>query len=245
MENLDYFYSRIPKQKELSAGQLIQYFVYFLQEEKNEVRASDISNCYTALSLKPYSNVSRYLSINSAGRSAMFIKGKCGYKLHRYKKEQIANELSEIIEVPITENLIPITIFDNTPYYIVANAKQMCQCYDTGLYDATLVLMRKLVETLIIECFERHGIDNQIKDSNGVFYYLSDLIVNFVSSKNWNVSRNLKSNIEKVKKYGDLSAHNRRFLAKKNDIDSFKAELRQVLQEIILTIDYINWKRDS
>ena len=125
MKNLDYFYSRIPKQKELSAGQLIPYFVYFLQEEKGEVRASDISNCYTALSLKPYSYISRFLSINSAGRSAMFIKGKCGYKLHRYKKEQIANELSEIIEVPITENLIPTTIFDNTPYYIVANAKQM------------------------------------------------------------------------------------------------------------------------
>lgn len=245
MENLDYFYNRIPKQRELSAGQLIPYFVYFLQEEKDEVRASDISNCYTALSLKKYSNISRYLSTNTTGKNAMFIKGKCGYKLHRHTKEQIASELSVIIEVPISENLIPITIFDNTPYYIVANAKQMCQCYDMGLYDATLILMRKLIETLIIECFERHGIDNQIKDSNGVFYYLSDLIVNFVSSKKWNVSRNLKSNIEKVKKYGDLSAHNRRFLAKKNDIDNFKAELRQVVQEIILTIDYINWKRDS
>ena len=152
--------------------------------------------------------------------------------------------MSDIIEVPITENLIPITIFDNTPYYIVANAKQMCQCYDTGLYDATLVLMRKLIETLIIECFERHGIDNQIKDSNDIFYYLSDLIVKFISSKNWNVSRNLKSNIEKIKKYGDLSAHNRRFLAKKKDIDDMKIELRQVLQEIVLTIDYVNWKRD-
>ena len=244
MEKLDYFYNRIPKQKELSASQLIPYFIYFLQEEKDEVRASDIGNCYKTLSLKQYSNISRYLSTNSTGKNAMLIKGKCGYKLHCHIKEQIANELSDIIEVPITENLIPITIFDNTPYYIVANAKQMCQCYDTGLYDATLVLMRKLIETLIIECFERHGIDNQIKDSNDMFYYLSDLIVKFISSENWNVSRNLKSNIEKVKKYGDLSAHNRRFLAKKKDIDDMKIELRQVLQEIVLTIDYVNWKRD-
>ena len=244
MENLDYFYNRIPNQKDLSASQLIPYFIYFIQEEKDEVKANDIVNCYTALSLKQYSNISRYLSTNSIGRNAKLIKGKCGYKLHRHTKEQIANELSDIIEVPITENLIPITIFDNTPYYIVANAKQMCQCYDVGLHDATLVLMRKLIETLIIECFERHGIDGQIKDSNGVFFYLSDLIVKFVSSKNWNVSRNLKSNIEKVKKYGDLSAHNRRFLAKRKDIDDMKIELRQVLQEIILIIDYINWKRD-
>lgn len=244
MENLDYFYNRIPKQKELSASQLIPYFIYFLQEEKDEIRVNDISNCYSALSLKQYSNISRYLSTNCTGKNAMLIKGKCGYKLHRHIREQIANELKDIIEVPITENLIPITIFENTPYYIIANAKQMCQCYDTGLYDATLVLMRKLIETLIIECFERHGIDNQIKDNNDIFLYLGDLIVKFISSENWNVSRNLKSNIEKVKKYGDLSAHNRRFLAKKKDIDDMKIELRQVLQEIVLIIDYVNWKRD-
>ena len=245
MENLEYFYNRIPKQRELSAGKLIPYFVYFLQEEKDEVKASDIANCYTALSLKKYSNISRYLSINSTGKNAMFIKSKCGYKLNRHTKEQIASELSDIIEVPISENLIPITIFDNTPYYIVANAKQMCQCYDTGLYDATLVLMRKLLETLIIECFERYGIDSEIKDDNGLFFYLSDLIPKYVLSKRWNTSRNLQTNMDKVKKYGDLSAHNRRFLAKKGDIDKFKEELRQVVQEIILTIDYINWKRDS
>ena len=47
-----------------------------------------------------------------------------------------------------------------------------------------------------------------------------------------------------MKKYGDLSAHNRRFLAKKKDIDDFKFELRQCAQKIILMIDYQNWKRD-
>ena len=140
MENLEYFYKRIPNRSNLAASKLIPYFVYFLQDEKESIKALDIIECFNSLSLSPYSNIPAYLSKNSSGKNAIFIKGKCGYKLHRYAKEKIANVLQDIIEVPITENLISLSIFDNTPYYIIANAKQMCQCYDSGLYDATLVL---------------------------------------------------------------------------------------------------------
>lgn len=111
--------------------------------------------------------------------------------------------------------------------------------------DATLVLMRKLLETLISECFERFGIDDIIKGNNGDFLYLSDLIPKYLSSSKWNASRNLDKNILKVKKYGDLSAHNRRFQAKKSDIEDFKFELKQSLQKIILTIDYPGWNREK
>ena len=103
--------------------------------------------------------------------------------------------------------------------------------------------MRKLIETLNIETFERFGVDNLIKDANGDFFFLSNLILKYENSGKWNVSRNLHKNIEKVKKYGDLSAHNRRFQAKKSDIDDFKFELRQVIQEMVLTIDYPNCNR--
>jgi hypothetical protein len=121
----------------------------------------------------------------------------------------------------------------------------MAQCYECGFYDATLVLMRKLLETLIIESFARHGIDYEIKDTEGTFFYLSSLIPLYLSANKWNCSRNLQKNISKIKKYGDLSAHNRRFLAKKTDIDDFKFELRQVLEEVILSIDYHNWDRTA
>ena len=122
--------------------------------------------------------------------------------------------------------------------YLKQIAEEMIRCYDSGHYNATLVLMRKLVETLIIECFEKYGVDADIKDGAGVFYYLSDLIPKYLSATKWNASRNIKKSLESVKKYGDLSAHNRRFLAKKSDIDAFQFELRQALQEIVLTINY-------
>jgi hypothetical protein len=203
----------------------------------------DIVSCFNELSLKPYSNVSSFLGAKSKGKKLVFLKQKNGYTLCKQAKELLSIELSIPIDMPVSNALIDLSILEGTPYYIKGIVKQMAQCYECGFYDATLVLMRKLLETLIIESFERFGIDNSIKDSNGNFLYLSDLIPKYLSSPKWNTSRNLNKNIVKVKKYGDLSAHNRRFQAKKSDIDDFKFELRQVLQEISLAIDYANWNK--
>src|SRR5699024_6498442 len=127
---------------------------------------------------------------------------------------------------------------------IVSIAEQMCKCYDYGLYDACLVMMRKLIETLIIECFERHGVADEIKKDKH-YLFLSELIPAFINSKHWTVGRNITNNIAKVKKWGDTSAHTRRCIAKKTDFNEFKTELRIILQDIILLIDYPNWNMEK
>lgn len=227
------------------AGELIPVFAYYCQEIQGKATfsASDINACFSELSLKPYSNTAAFLSRKAKGKNNIFLKQKSGYSLTRYEKELLAKELAFPVDIPVSADFIDISIVQDAPYYIKGLTKQTAQCYECALYDATLVLMRKLVETLIIETFERYGIDDSIKDANGEFLFLSSLISKYENSGKWNVSRNLNKNIEKVKKYGDLSAHNRRFQAKKSDIDDFKFELRQVIQEMILTIDYPNWDR--
>lgn len=246
MEALELYIRRIPEFASKTPSELIDYFAFFLQQicSKSTFSAVQIKECFTVLALQPYSNISSYLGRNS-GSKGKFIKQKNGYTLNRSLKERIAADVAEIVEIPVSNELIELSIFDGTPYYLKAIAKEMIHCYDAGQYNATLVLMRKLVETLIIECFERYGIDSEIKDPNGVFFYLSDLIPKYLASSKWNASRNINTSLTSVKKYGDLSAHNRRFLAKKGDIDSFKFELRQALQEIILTIDYQNWNKSK
>ncbi|EAC3816212.1 hypothetical protein [Listeria monocytogenes] len=247
MSNLNSFTLNIPKFNDRTSSEFIPIFAYYLQEIKQTkpFSAIDINYCFNELSLKPYSNISAFLTKKSKGKDIIFLKQKTGYTLTRHSAEKLAKELSMPIDMPVSTALIDLTIFKITPYYLQKNAKQMAQCYECGFYDATLVLMRKLLETLIIESFERHGIDHEIKDNEGMFFYLSGLIPLYLKSKKWNCSRNLQNNIIKIKKYGDLSAHNRRFLAKKTDIDDFKFELRQVLEEIILSIDYYNWDRTS
>ena len=150
----------------------------------------------------------------------------------------------EVIDIPLTNHLIDINILNNTQSYLINIATQMCKCYDTGLYDASLVLMRKLMETLIIESFERYGIEDEIK-RDGFYKFLSELIPSFINSSKWTASRNIKTSLDKIKKYGDASAHNRRFIAGKKELDDVKFELRQAIQEIVLMIDYPNWVQDK
>lgn len=246
-DNLEGFIQKIPNFLSKVSSEMIVYFTYYCLfcEDMQQIKAKQIENCFGILSIKSYSNVAAYLRDHSKGRDSFFIKGKEGYTLQRNIVDRIKKELDEDYEVVVTEEILPLDILDTTPYYIQRIAKQMNQCFECHLYDATLVMMRKLAETLIIECFERYNEDTTIKDNTGHFYYLSDLIPRFIASDKWNVSRNLETNIRKVKKYGDLSAHNRRFLAKKSDLEEFKFELRQMAQEIILIIDYPNWNREQ
>jgi len=240
--SLDIFVLKVPDFDSLSPSEQIPYFVYYLTNSNEEFTSSSaIKECFDSLCLAPYSNIHSFLSRKSKGKDVLFLKNKYGVKLNRKTHVEIAEKINEQILLPVSNNLVPLEIFNNTPYYIVENAKQMCRCYDLGLYDACLVMMRKLVETLIIECFERFNASSEIKNPAGHFLYLSDLIPIFMQSTKWNPSRNLENTIKQVKKYGDLSSHNRRFLAKKNDIDDFKFDLRQCLEEIILIINYKNW----
>lgn len=244
--SLDEFIKYVPEFENLSPGEMIPFFVYFCNlQSGNEVTPKEIKECYDNLVLSPYSNISAYLRNKSAGRNAVFLKRKYGYLLTRTYTERLESLLLVEVKLNPTNNLIDLTILSGAPYYIKKITEQMSCCYDSGLYDPCLVMMRKLFETLIIECFERYSCASEITDTNGNFYYLSDLIPYYLNSTHWSVSRNFEKCIKNVKKYGDLSAHNRKFLTKKHDIDSFNFEMRQCLQEIILTIDYINWDKSN
>ena len=237
-ENIEGFYKQIPNKKDLSTGKLLPYLVYFLEENKQTVSVAALKNCFMDLKMKPYSNISAWLSKNSKGKQAILIKDNMAYKLERNTYAQIKESISnEIVEIP-SEQLLPKNLVTNAPFYIDKNINEMLLCYDKGLYSACLVMMRKLLETLIIECFEKYGIVDEIKDNNGDFFYLSNLIPCFLSASKWNASRNIRKSMDKIKKYGDLSAHNRRFFAKKADLLDVKDDLRQAIQEIGLIIGY-------
>lgn len=243
MKDLHSFIGRIEEFDSYKSSEMIPYFIYFLHLNDNEyVTSKDIKICFDELSINPYSNISQYLSSKSSGSGKIFIKNSHGYKLLRPTKLSISSEMG-VIKVKESSTLVNISMLDDTPYYLSAISNQMNLCYDEGLYDACLVLMRKLVETIIIECFERFGIDDEIKDKNGNYLYLSDLIPKLTNNSKWTLSRNITKNISKVKKYGDLSAHNRRFIGKQKDIDELKFELRQSIEELVLLVDYKNWHR--
>lgn len=129
--------------------------------------------------------------------------------------------------------VVPIALIQGTRGYIERIAHQANGCYDSGWYDACAVMVRRLLETLIIETYETHGIADKIKNSNGDFYYLSELIKQTLSEKAWNLSRNSKQALPKLKDIGDKSAHSRRFNAVRHDLDKILPEIRVVVQEFV------------
>ena len=124
-------------------------------------------------------------------------------------------------------------LFRNTRGYLVKVANQANGAYSQGWYDACAVMLRRLLETLIIEAFEKHGIASNIKNSQGDFLYLRDLIDRTISESSWNLSRNSKISMPKLKDIGDKSAHSRRFNAVREDIDRVIPDLRVVAEELL------------
>jgi hypothetical protein len=134
---------------------------------------------------------------------------------------------------PQSQQVLPHSIVKNTRGYIEAVVRQINGCYENGWFDACSVMIRRLMETLIIEVFEKHNISERIKNRSDDFMFLGELIDKTLAEISWNLTRNTKSALPKLKDVGDKSAHSRRFIAHRRDIDKIIDELRVAVQELI------------
>jgi len=95
-------------------------------------------------------------------------------------------------------------------------------------------MIRRLLETLIIEAFEHHRIESRIKTSAGDYLRLEELVNKALSCTAWTLGRNTKRALPRLKSAGDLSAHSRRYIAHRSDIDRMHSDLRVAAQELVL-----------
>lgn len=244
MSELKSFVSRISSFSTIGAGNQIKYFVYFLQLEKgNEfVKPKDISECFHTLHINPYSNISHYLSHYSRkGATQQFLKRGYGYILFASIRESIDSELEKPLELKPSNSLYPISIFDFTRGYLTEFAKEASSCYDFGLFNSCLIMLRKITETLIIELYESKGLQSKIKNAKQDYFQLSDLINSVINEPTWKLTKIVKENLPKIKLLADSSVHSKRFSAKRPDIDSLKTNLRITFEELISHIDYAKW----
>lgn len=135
---------------------------------------------------------------------------------------------------PLSQNIIPHALVQNTRGYIERVVFQINGCYEKGWFDGCAVMMRRLLETLIIECFEAHDLSQKIKNpTTGDFFQLSDLITKLIQEPSWNLGRSTKRDLPTLKSIGDQSAHSRRYNAHREDIDKLTSEFRIICQELL------------
>ena len=148
-------------------------------------------------------------------------------------KAVLVGFLEKLDRVGPPDALFPIELVEGTRDYIERVAGQANGCYQRGWYDACAVMLRRLIETLIIECFEHHNIAAKIKDKDGNYFYLRDLISSFLNETVWHTPRNTDKNLTKLKTVGDASAHSRYFTAKRSDIERLSEAIRFTIQALV------------
>jgi len=163
----------------------------------------------------------------SRKRARLAIDARCLY-------QELAGLSETAPQEPPSDSLLPLEIVRGTRRYIEHIATQAAGSYDHGWYDACAVMLRRLLETLLIECFETHSLASKITNASGDYLYLSDLADRALAESSWTLSRNAKKALPKLKRLGDQSAHSRRFTARKPDVDTLKAELRIIVEELLV-----------
>ncbi len=124
--------------------------------------------------------------------------------------------------------------------YIVIIANQVNGTYGYGWYDACAVMLRRFIESLIIEAFVAHGIVNDILDGEK-YLTLSRLIDKAVNESTLNLSATTKRTLPRLKKLGDLSAHKTEYNTRRkyidNLLDDFFLDMQVVVQELLYKAD--------
>lgn len=136
--------------------------------------------------------------------------------------------------IPIDKHIVlPQSLFKSTRGYLEKIVYQINNSYENTCYDACSVMIRRLTEILIIETYEYNHLEHKIKNRNGDFFSLDDLINCFLSQSTWNPSRSTKRGLRNLKILGDLSAHSRRYNTNRNDLDKVIGDLRIIAEELL------------
>ena len=132
------------------------------------------------------------------------------------------------------ESVFPLSILSETKRsYLVTICRQMNGSFSSGWYDACAVMMRRLLEVSIIEAFENNSLAGKIKNPDGNYFDLSDLIKHALKETSWNLSRNTRRFLPQLRDTGHMSAHGRYYCARKPDIEKICQGCRVVIEEFL------------
>jgi hypothetical protein len=183
----------------------------------------------------PKQNVSR-LAASLAEHRGTVKAGTDAWRLHPRTRRDLDAEYAFALlptTPQATDSVLPRSLFVGTRDYIERVVEQINKAYDCELWDCSAVMCRRLLETLIIETYESLGRSLEIKGSDGQFMMLNGLITFLEREKSFNLGRSAMKGLKDFKQLGDLSAHNRRFNALRNDIDRVRDGLRIASEELL------------
>ena len=149
-------------------------------------------------------------------------------------ESDLAAELDALDTQAVTQAPVPFLpddLIDNR-FGVMQNVLwEANQCYERGCYNACAAMIRRLVENLIVACYERQGVADRIK-KGGEYLEFGALIGKASNEPILKLTRNTKRILSDLKFFGDIGAHNRMMLVKKADLDRVHQSIRSGIEEL-------------
>jgi len=138
---------------------------------------------------------------------------------------------------PNEELVISLALFKNAPAYLQRVAAQANGCFNERWFDASAVMIRRIVESLIIEVYEKNGRSTEIQ-SGDQYLMLADLVKKIGSQTYWALNRETQKTLPLLKSVGDRSAHARYYGTQRNDIERILVGLRVTVDNLLQHAGY-------
>jgi hypothetical protein len=140
---------------------------------------------------------------------------------------------------------LPEPIWNNTRGYIEEVCRELNGTFHNAYYNSSAVMLRRLLETLIIEAYEHIDRASEIRDGSGNYLMLSDLAERACGEKGHkglNLGRDSKAALRDARNIGNWSAHARRFLAHAGDLTKLQSGARLLVQELVQIAELVKRK---
>ena len=233
---LEDFCKRIANIKELSNAQKAVSILWFL--DNKEVGVKKTSGELAGIIRDNYiGNPNPTILAKQIKSTGCVYSSKSTFYLRGDMKAEVRSWVETVLvgihtEVPLESQFLDEKIWKSTRRYIEKVCIQLNGSYHEGYYDCAAVMLRRIIETLIIEAFKELKRSNEIKGSDNNYFMLGKLVSITNGKDGLDLVRDAKKGLEEIKKLGDHSAHNRRYIAKKSDIDRIKNLFRVAFEDL-------------
>jgi hypothetical protein len=225
----------LANKNELEKVELLAFY-FSENKEQNEFSVADMCSILVGLGFaKP--NATRLKG--KIQKSSSFVKSgkKDLFRLSVKKVLILRNgfpDLSESEEIISDDSLLPEILFKEAKRkYLLKVAQQINATYENNLFDGCALMMRRLLEIILIHCFEAAGIEDQIKDNDGAYQNLKTLINKAKSKPEIKLSSDAKKDIDDFRELGNLSAHRVKYNCRRDDIRPLRLGFRAIVEELL------------
>lgn len=136
-----------------------------------------------------------------------------------------------ILVLTTTAPFLPNDLVEDRYFVMKQVLWEANRCYEAACYNACATMIRRLVENLIIEAFEHQGLGHEIKNA-GEYLDFGGLVGKAIAEPTLRLTRNTKKLLPHLKFFGDLGAHNRMALVRKDDLDRLHNAIRAGIEEL-------------